>query len=381
MELMEKLQILGESAKYDASCASSGSTGRSGTFGNAALPGICHSWSADGRCISLLKVLQTNRCMYRCAYCVNSAQRDCRRAAFTPQELCDLTIAFYRRNYIEGLFLSSGIAVSADHTMEQMVQTVRLLRQTGFAGYVHIKSIPGASAPLLDEAALLCDRMSVNIELPSQHSLKALAPDKSAQTILDPMGYVARQIVQRDDPRALHTPPPYAPAGQSTQMIVGASPETDRSILRLSQALYRKYRLKRVYFSAYVPAVSHPLLPGIKQPPLLREHRLYQADWLMRFYGFDAEEILDDATPQLDDTLDPKCAWALRNPQFFPIDVARAPLETLLRVPGIGPVSARRIVSARRYGGLTLEDVRRCGVVMKRAQYFITCRGKAEALC
>ncbi|MDD3242544.1 MAG: putative DNA modification/repair radical SAM protein [Eubacteriales bacterium] len=377
---MEKLKILGDSAKYDASCASSGSAGRGGSFGKTAVPGLCHTWSADGRCVSLLKVLMTNKCMYHCAYCVNSALRDCPRAEFTPRELCDLTVAFYKRNYVEGLFLSSGIAVSPNRTMANMVETVRLLRAEGFGGYVHMKSIPGADRALLDEAALLCDRMSVNIELPSQKSLLALAPDKSAKAILDPMGYVAGQIFERRDPRAAHQPPPYAPAGQSTQLIVGATPESDRSILRLSEALYRKYALKRVYFSAFMPVVAHPLLPGIKQPPLLREHRLYQADWLMRFYGFSAEEILDDAHPQLDEQLDPKCAWALRNPQFFPVDVATAPLGALLRVPGIGQISARRILSARRYGGLTLEDVKRCGTVMKRAQYFITCRGRAPGI-
>lgn len=378
MDIDKKLQILGDAAKYDASCASSGSS-RQGRLGMAVAGGICHSWSADGRCISLLKVLLSNRCAYRCAYCPNSAERDIPRASFEPSELCNLTLDFYRRNYIEGLFLSSAVQRSPDHTMEEMVEVALRLRSQGFGGYIHLKAIPGASPALLDRAAMVADRMSVNIELPTRRSLALLAPDKNADAILAPMGHLAQQIdaMARENRRFAHAPR-YVPAGQSTQLIVGASPESDRQILLLSQSLYRRYRLKRVYYSAYVPVTNHPALPGITRPPLLREHRLYQADWLLRFYGFSAEELLDEDAPQLDEMLDPKCGWAVRHPEAFPVEVMKASRSQLLRVPGVGVTSADRILAARRHGTLRFEDLRKLGVVLKRAAFFITCGGRYQ---
>jgi putative DNA modification/repair radical SAM protein len=376
MDLTEKLAILGESAKYDVSCASSGATGRKGKFGTTEAPGICHTWAADGRCISLLKVLLTNRCVYRCEYCAINATRDIERADFAPAELADLTEAFYRRNYIEGLFLSSAIQGSPDRTMERMIEVVDLLRGRGFGGYIHMKGLPGASRGLIEKAGRLVDRMSVNIELPSEKSLVRLAPDKSADAILRPMGLISGLIeAGAEEVKRLRHAPAFAPAGQSTQMVIGASPESDLTILKLSEALYKKYSLKRVYYSAFMPVGASLKLPEIAKPPLLREHRLYQADWLLRFYGFNAGEILEQKDPSLDLDLDPKCAWALRHPEYFPVDLATAPMERLLRVPGIGQISALRLVQARRFGGLTLEDVAKSGVVMKRACYFITCRG------
>lgn len=378
MDRIQKLTILGESAKYDVSCASSGSNAsRGGTFGNTAAAGICHAWTGDGRCISLLKVLLTNSCMYRCEYCAVSAARDIPRATLEPEELADITEGFYRRNYIEGLFLSSAVQVSPDHTMERMCQAVALLRQRGFGGYIHMKGIPGASAALIEKAGRLVDRMSINIELPSERSLVSLAPDKNAKAILKPMGMISGLIADGKRERS-RTPcaPPFVPAGQSTQLIVGASPESDLTILRLSEALYRKYTLKRVYYSAFMPVPS-ARIPFTDKPPLLREHRLYQADWLLRFYGFQSTEILEPGSPSLDLELDPKSAWALRHPESFPVDVSRAPLRELLRVPGIGQISAAKLLQARRFGGLTFQDVKSCGVVMKRAMYFITCRGMA----
>jgi putative DNA modification/repair radical SAM protein len=376
MDLTEKLAILGDSAKYDASCSSSGSTGRKGKFGATEAPGICHTWAADGRCISLLKVLLTNRCIYRCEYCAVNALRDIPRAEFSPAELADITEAFYRRNYIEGLFLSSAVQRSPDHTMERMIEAVELLRGRGFGGYIHMKGLPGASRALIEKAGRLVDRMSVNIELPSEKSLVRLAPDKSAEAVLRPMGLISGFIEEgAEEARRSSRAPKFAPAGQSTQMVIGASPESDLTILKLSEALYKKYSLKRVYYSAFMPVGASAKLPDITKPPLLREHRLYQADWLLRFYGFRAGEILEQKDPSLDLDLDPKSAWALRHPEFFPVDLATAPMESLLRVPGIGQVSALRLVQARRFGGLTLEDVRKSGVVMKRACYFITCRG------
>jgi putative DNA modification/repair radical SAM protein len=376
MDLSEKLAILGDSAKYDVSCASSGATGRKGKFGTTEAPGICHTWAADGRCISLLKVLLTNRCIYRCEYCAVNASRDIERADFSPAELADITEAFYRRNYIEGLFLSSAIQRSPDYTMERMIEAVELLRNRGFGGYIHMKGLPGASRDLIEKAGRLVDRMSVNIELPSEKSLTRLAPDKSAETILRPMGLISGLIESgQEEAKRFNHAPAFTPAEQSTQMIIGASPDSDLTILRLSEALYRKYSLKRVYYSAFMPVGASPKLPDIQAPPLLREHRLYQADWLLRFYGFKAGEILEQKDPSLDLDLDPKSAWALRHPECFPVDLATAPMEHLLRVPGIGQVSALRLVQARRFGGLTLEDVKKSGVVMKRACYFITCRG------
>lgn len=381
MDLMDKLKILVDAAKYDVACTSSGldRTGQPGSVGSAVACGICHTFSADGRCVSLLKVLQSNACAYDCRYCVNRRSHDTPRATFSPRELAELTMAFYRRNYIEGLFLSSAVTGTPDETCERMIQTLRLLREEyRFGGYIHAKAIPGADARLITQLGLLCDRMSVNIELPSQRSLEQLAPDKSPRSILAPMGQITGQIAQnRTDLVRYRHAPRFAPAGQSTQMIVGATPDSDLHILRLTQGLYDRYQLKRVFFSAYVPVVESALLPSKEtKPPLLREHRLYQADWLLRFYGFRAEELLDEQTPSFDPRLDPKCCWALRHPEFFPVEVNRADYEALLRVPGLGVVSARRILTARRTGPLRLENLPKLGVVMKRAQYFLTANGR-----
>lgn len=381
MDIFEKLRILSDAAKYDVACTSSGSnrSGAKGQLGNTQACGICHSFSADGRCISLLKVLQTNVCRFDCKYCVNRASNDTPRAAFTPQELADLTMNFYKRNYIEGLFLSSGVIQSPDYTCEQMIETLRLLREVyGFNGYIHAKAIPGADEALIGRLGQLADRMSVNLELPSQESLALLAPDKSKHSIVTPMRYIRNQITQTSTDLVRYKQTPrFAPAGQSTQMIVGATPDSDLRILTLSQALYRKYRLKRVFYSAYMPVTSHALLPSTDtKPPLLREHRLYQADWLLRFYGFNAEELLDDAQPNFNPYLDPKCNWALAHPEFFPVEITRAPMEMLLRVPGIGVTSMRRILEARRVSVLDFAGLQKLGVVMKRAQHFITCAGK-----
>lgn len=378
MTLLEKLSILSDAAKYDASCASGGSRGNDGTQGrNTSFRGICHSWSEDGRCISLLKLLFTNRCVYDCAYCVNRRSNDVPRAAFTPDEIADLTVNFYRRNYIEGLFLSSAVEKSPDHTMERLVETARLLREDrGFKGYLHLKAIPGADPLLVARAGLLADRVSVNIELPSEASLRRLAPQKERRAILLPMGQIAQGIREnRSDRKRFRSAPAFAPAGQSTQLIVGASGETDRAILFLSQALYDRMALRRVYYSAYVPVGSSPLLPALPAPPLLREHRIYQADWLMRFYGFKAEEILPPDAPNFDTRFDPKIGWALRNLHLFPVEVNRAPYELLLRVPGIGVTSARRIVAARRLAPLDFEALRRMRIVLSRARHFITAKG------
>ena len=381
MDVWEKLQILSAAARYDVSCCTSGVArgGAAGGIGNAAQAGICHSFAADGRCISLLKVLFSNACRYNCAYCMNRAGNDVPRATFTPQELADLTIQFYRRNYIEGLFLSSGIVRDPDYTCEQLLTVVRLLReQYRFGGYIHVKAIPGADPRLITQLGLLADRMSVNIELPSEQSLTRLAPDKNRQTILRPMALIRDGIAEnRHDLVRYRAAPAFVPGGQSTQMIVGATGETDYTILTLTQALYRRYALKRVYFSAYVPVNSNPLLPATTtKPPLLREHRLYQADWLLRYYGFTADELLDPAHPNLHTMVDPKCSWAVQHMEFFPVEVQTAPREMLLRVPGIGPRSVQRILYARRAARLDFEALRRIGVVLRRAQYFITCGGK-----
>ena len=380
-DLMEKLTILGGAAKFDASCASSGGgrAGRPGQLGNACMAGICHTWAADGRCVSLLKVLQSNACIYDCAYCQNRRSSEVARATFTPEELAYLTVSFYRRNYIEGLFLSSGVLKSPDHTMELMCRTLRLLREEHrFGGYIHVKVIPGADRGQIDAIGLLADRVSVNVELPSRESLSLLAPQKPPEDIFTPMSLIRRaQTMSLEDRRRFKNAPLFAPAGQATQMIVGATPDSDLTILRLSKALYQKYRLKRVYYSAYIPVGDNPALPAPgSQVPLLREHRLYQADWLMRFYAFNPEEIVSEGAPHLDPELDPKCAWALNHPEFFPVEVNSADYETLLRVPGLGVISARRIVAARRQTAIRLEDLRKLGVVMKRAQYFLTATGK-----
>mgnify|MGYP001056860127 FL=1 len=385
MELLDKLNILADAAKYDAACTSSGldRAGRPGAIGNTTMAGCCHSFSADGRCISLLKVLQTNFCVYDCQYCVNRKSNDVPRAAFTPEELCELTMGFYRRNYIEGLFLSSAVIQNPDYTTELMIRTLCILREKHrFGGYIHAKAIPGANPLLTRRLGLLADRLSVNIELPSSPSLALLAPDKKKEAILTPMGQIRDEISESKREIAVYRHAPrFAPAGQSTQMIVGATPESDKHILTLTQALYDRYQLKRVFYSAYMPVSSSPLLPVAEnfKPPLLREHRLYQADWLLRYYHFRAEEILDEDQPDLDPRMDPKCCWALRHLEFFPVEVNRADYESLLRVPGLGVRSARRILRARRVGPLNFEGLKRLGVVLKRAQYFLTCSGRMMA--
>ena len=382
MEVMDKLAILADAAKYDAACTSSGVARgkKAGTIGTATNSGCCHTFTPDGRCVSLLKVLYTNHCCYDCAYCVNRRSNDVPRTAFTPRELAELTIQFYRRNYIEGLFLSSAVLKSPDFTTERMIETLRLLRREyRFNGYIHAKAIPGADPGLTHELGLLADRLSVNIELPSEASLRLLCPDKTKAAILRPMAQIRDGAQQSKAELKLYRHAPrFAPAGQSTQMIVGATPESDRHILSLTEGLYQTYHLKRVFFSAYMPVSDHKGLPapaGFK-PPLLREHRLYQADWLLRFYGFTAGEILDEGHPNFDAALDPKSDWALRHPEFFPVEINRADYEAILRVPGIGVRGAQRIVTARRCGPLTFEGLKRLGVVMKRCQYFITCSGR-----
>ncbi|MDY4191355.1 MAG: putative DNA modification/repair radical SAM protein [Oscillospiraceae bacterium] len=381
MELSEKLRILADSAKYDVACTSSGADrqGAPGTLGSCAAAGICHTLSADGRCVSLLKVLMTNCCVYDCKYCVNRRSNDIPRASFTPRELADLTIQFYRRNYIEGLFLSSGILKNPDYTCERMIETLSILRgEYQFRGYIHAKAIPGADSRLIAALGALADRMSVNIELPSRDSLSRLCPDKSKTDILKPMDQIRTGILQnRSDLVRYRHAPAFAPAGQSTQMIIGATPEDDRRILTLTQGLYRRFGLKRVFFSAYIPVQEDSLLPALDtKPPLLREHRLYQADWLLRFYGFEAEELLSEDAPNFDPFIDPKCCWALRHMDLFPIEVNTAPYEMLLRVPGVGVKSALRIAAARRSSSLTFDALKKIGVVLRRAQYFLLCQGR-----
>ena len=381
MELLDKLSVLADAAKYDAACTSSGAKRgfQSGKIGctSSGVMGCCHSFSADGRCITLLKVLLSNDCMYDCKYCVNRRTNETHRATFTPEELADLTIQFYRRNYIEGLFLSSGVLRSPDYTTELMIRALSILRREyRFNGYIHAKAIPGASPELVEQLGMLADRLSVNIELPSEASLRALAPNKTRAAVLRPMRFIADrgQENRRELVKYRHAPR-FAPAGQATQMIVGASPESDGQIIRLSQALYKKYTLKRVYFSSYVPAnYSNSALP-VLPVGLLREHRLYQADWLMRFYGFSAEEILDE-NENLSEEFDPKCGWALRHPEFFPVEINTAPPEILLRVPGIGFKSAYKIVQARKFCRLDFLSLAKMRVVLKRAKSFITCSGK-----
>ena len=386
MELLDKLNILADAAKYDAACTSSGldRAARPGTIGSTMVAGCCHSFPADGRCVTLLKVLQTNFCVYDCQYCVNRRSNDVPRAAFTPEELCELTIGFYRRNYIEGLFLSSGVLVSPDYTTERMIRCLDLLRNHHrFNGYIHAKAIPGTSPELVTRLGMLADRLSVNIELPSERGLTTLAPNKTRKSIFRPMGLITSTLQEnREELVKYRHAPRFAPAGQSTQLIVGATRDTDFHILRLTQGLYDRYGLKRVFYSAYVPVVEHALLPAKDvKPPLLREHRLYQADWLLRFYGFRAEELLDEGTQDFDTRVDPKCSWALAHLDFFPVEVNTAAYETLLRIPGVGVTSARRILSARRVGPLHIDNLKKLGVVMKRAQYFLTASGKmAEGL-
>ncbi len=371
----EKLKILTESAKYDVSCSSSGSARKNaGGMGNGYVSGCCHSFTPDGRCVSLLKILLSNDCVFGCRYCPSRADSDVPRVTATPEEICELVIDFYKRNYIEGLFLSSAVHRSPNYAMEQLLVTVKKLRtEYNFHGYIHVKGIPHADAGLVHEAALYADRMSFNLELPSEQSLKLLAPQKSKESLLSPMRQLQRErLLFRAEKRREH----FLPAGQTTQMIVGASPEPDGQILRLAQDLYRVNGLKRVYFSSYVPVVHDSLLPE-KAAEELREHRLYQADWLLRFYGFSAEEIVED-DGNLSSDFDPKCAWALRNLHLFPVEVNRAPLEALLRVPGIGVRSAYKIVEARKFTRLTFEDLKKMRVVLKRARHFITAGGKFQ---
>ena len=376
---MERLRILAESAKYDVSCSSSGTVrrGKQGMVGNTVGGvGICHSFADDDRCISLLKVMLTNYCMYDCAYCVNRRSNDIKRATLSVTELVDITMEFYRRNYIEGLFLSSGVVRNPDYTMERLVAIVRNLRTVQrFNGYIHLKSIPGASQELLNEAGLYADRMSVNIEIPREESLKLLAPEKNHQSVFQPMRLIEQGVMEnKEDRRRYRHAPRFVPAGQSTQMIVGATNDSDRDILTMSSMLYGQPTIRRVYYSGYISVNTYdPRLPVLKQPPLVRENRLYQADWLLRFYHFKVEEIVDDLHPDLDLEVDPKLAWALRHPEAFPIDINTADYEWLLRVPGLGTKSAWLITNARRSCRLTSEHLRRMGVVMKKAKYFITC--------
>ena len=382
MTLNEKLNILSDAAKYDVSCTSSGveRKGDGTGMGNCSKAGICHSFSADGRCISLLKILFTNECIYDCKYCINRASNDVVRTAFTPEEICTLTMEFYRRNYIEGLFLSSGILKSPDYTMELIYAALYRLRYVcNFQGYIHVKAIPGADPRLVQMTGFLADRMSVNVELPTAESLRLLAPHKSRKNILAPMRLVQNQITEnKQEIRLYRNAPRFVPAGQSTQMIIGATPETDYQILNVAESLYKKFGLKRVFYSAFVPVNEDRDLPVLKdnQPPLLREHRLYQADWLLRFYHFEAHELLDEENPNFNILLDPKCCWALKHLEVFPIEINKADYRLLLRVPGIGYKSAARIVKARRLGVLQFEDLKKMGVVLKRALYFITCAGR-----
>ena len=380
MDVIDKLKVLADAAKYDVSCSSSGSNrgNKKGGLGNASPAGICHSWTDDGRCISLLKILMTNYCIYDCTYCVNRSSNDLPRAAFTPDEIVDITINFYKRNYIEGLFLSSAVYKSPDYTMEMIYQVVKRLREVeNFNGYIHIKAIPGADSKIVERVGLLVDRISVNIELPTEESLKLLAPQKTTEKILKPMEQIKTSIIKsQEDRKKFRFSPKFVPAGQTTQLIIGATPDSDLRILRLSEGLYKGYNLKRVYYSAFVPVSNSPKLPSIKSPPLVRENRLYQADWLLRFYGFEARELLDESRPDFDLALDPKCDWALRNIHLFPIEINKADYHMLLRVPGIGVKSALRIVQARKFSSLNFEDLRKLGIVLKRAQYFITCKGK-----
>ena len=376
--VIEKLKVLAGSAKFDVSCASSGvrrdNNGKG--LGNAAAWGICHSFTEDGRCISLLKVMMTNYCIYDCAYCVSRRSNDIRRTSFSVKELVDVTIGFYRRNYIEGLFLSSGVIKNPDYTMERMVKVAKDLRQEHrFNGYIHLKAIPGAGEEQIRQAGLYADRLSVNIEIPTEPNLKFLAPDKSYKSIMTPMSVIHDKIAEYKSERKLfRNTPRYTPAGQSTQLIIGATADSDMDILNLSSSLYKEQQLKRVYYSGYLPVNSYDKrLPAIIEPPLKRENRLYQADWLFRFYHFEIHEIVNEKFPDLDLQFDPKMVWALRNPSFFPVDINRSDYETILRVPGIGTISAQKIIMARKHRKLSMGHLKKIGVVLKRAKYFITC--------
>lgn len=381
MPLAEKLQVLTDAAKYDVACTSSGveRKGNGQSIGNCVAAGICHSFSGDGRCIALLKILLTNECIFDCKYCRNRHSNDIPRATFTPDEICTLTMEFYRRNYIEGLFLSSGIIRNPTFTMELICRTVMLLRnQYRFNGYVHVKAIPGADPEIIERTGFFVDRMSVNLELPTAEGLRTLAPNKHRKSILTPMRQIQNGIqVNRNELVRYRNAPRFVGGGQSTQMIIGATPESDYQIINVAESLYQKFGLKRVFYSAFVNVTGDKCLPALPGgPPLLREHRLYQADWLLRFYGFRAEELLDEKRPYFNIMLDPKEDWAVRHLEQFPVEINRAPMEMLLRVPGIGVKSARRIVAARRSGSLCFQDLKKIGVVLKRALYFITCGGR-----
>ena len=367
MTIKEKLEILADSAKYDASCSSSGSTrANNNGVGNAHVSGICHSFSSDGRCVSLLKILMTNACIFDCKYCINRRSNNVKRAIFTPEEICEITMNFYKRNYIEGLFLSSGIIKNPDYTMEKIIETITLLRNKyHFNGYIHAKAIPGASDYLLKKLGRLVDRMSANIELPSDSSLKLLAPDKK----IDKIDNIMTTIKQNKNKA-------FVPAGQSTQMIIGASKETDLDILGKSEHLYNKYDLKRVFYSAYIPVNKDSMLPTIEMPPLVRENRLYQADWLLRFYNYKVENLLDKNNPNFNVLLDPKADWALRHMEEFPKEINKVDYYNLLKIPGIGPKSAKKIISSRKYFKIEFKDLKKMGISIKRAKYFITCNGK-----
>ena len=381
MNILDKLTILSDAAKYDVACTSSG-VDRKGTgkgMGNSVAPGICHSFSADGRCISLLKILFTNECIFNCAYCLNNCGTDVVRAAFTPEEICTLTMEFYRRNYIEGLFLSSGIMISPNYTMDLIYQTIYQLRNIHhFRGYIHVKSIPGADPLLIEKTGFLVDRMSINLQLPTAEGLRRLAPCKSRNTILKPMRQIQNRITDNKQELMIYREtPPFVPAGQSTQMIIGATPENDFQIMSVAEGLYQKFQLKRVFYSAFVNVNGNSMLPALPGgPPLLREHRLYQADWLLRYYHFQVSELLSEDRPDFNIFLDPKCDWALRHLEYFPVEINQASYQTLLRVPGIGYKSAERIVKARKRNQLSFDDLKKIGVVLKRALYFITCSGK-----
>tara|TARA_R110002124_G_scaffold287364_1_gene474027 strand:+ start:57262 stop:58545 length:1284 start_codon:yes stop_codon:yes gene_type:complete len=376
--IKEKLNILADAAKYDVSCSSSGSkrTNKNKGLGDSSGMGICHTYTEDGRCVSLLKILLTNHCIFDCAYCVTRKSNDIKRAAFKVQEVVDLTINFYRRNYIEGLFLSSGIFKNPDYTMERLILVAKKLREEeNFNGYIHLKSIPGASDELMREAGLYADRLSVNIEIPSEKGLKLLAPDKDRKDFIQPMEKVKNEIIQyKNEKKLIKSTPIYAPAGQSTQMIVGASGETDAEVMYTSAHFYKKFNLKRVYYSGYIPISYDPRLPGIgTQVPLLRENRLYQTDWLLRFYGFDVRELLNKENPNLETDIDPKLSWALRNLDQFPVDVNKADKRTLARIPGIGMKSVHKIISARRFRKLNWDHLKQIGIAFNRAKYFMVC--------
>ncbi len=374
--IREKLSILADAAKYDVSCSSSGSKRKNnGGIGDASRSGICHSYTEDGRCVSLLKILLTNHCIYDCAFCVSRKSNDIKRAAFTVEEVVTLTMNFYRRNYIEGLFLSSGIFKNADYTMERLLRIVKKLRlEEKYNGYIHLKTIPGASEELVKEAGLYADRMSINLEMPTEAGLKAVAPDKSHEHVKRPLGFIQNQIVQfREEKKLIRSVPSFVPAGQSTQVVVGATPENDWQIMNTADQYYKTFSLKRVYYSGYIPVSNDARMPVIgSQPPLLREHRLYQTDWLMRFYGFDVSEILNEQHPFLDAEIDPKLSWALRNLHLFPVDINKAGYALLIRVPGIGKPSAQKIVEARTFGKLHVHQLKKIGIAYHRAKYFIT---------